>query len=42
MICGATSDAMHGVYRDHSYDEAVVQATAYGVVVLQMHLDKAL
>ena len=42
MICGATSDAINGIYKDHSCDETVVQATPYGVVVLQMNLDKAL
>ena len=42
IICGAMSDAMHGVYKDHSCDETTVQATTYGGVVSHMHRDKAL
>ena len=35
-------DAMHGIYKNHSCDETVVQATARGVAILQMHPNEAL
>ena len=42
MICSAMSDAMHGVYKDHSCDETVVQVTICGVAITQMHPHEAL
>ena len=37
MICSATPDAMHGIYRDHLSDKTMVQVLGCGVVVQQMH-----
>ena len=42
MICGEMSDAMHGLYNDHSCDETMAQITICGVIVSQMHPHKAL
>ena len=42
MICGATSNAMHGLYKDYSFDETMVQITVCGAVVSQMYPHEAL